>query len=67
MGMQGFMQKINKIENLTKFDIAKEVTDIINSNQDYMTSVLKSQLKQGKDANNEWVTFGEMIFTLLKR
>ncbi len=63
MGMQGFMRKIDKLERISRFDIAAAVTDIINSNQEYMTKILKSQLASGKDANNEAVTvFGNDFY-----
>jgi len=64
MGMQGFMRKVDKLESISRFDMAKEITDIINSNQEFMTKILKDQLASGKDANNEAVTvFGRDFYS----
>lgn len=45
-----------KIEALERFNIEKEIVDIINKNGDYITGLLRLQLQEGKDSNNENIT-----------
>lgn len=45
-----------KIIALEEFDIEFESMKIINANSDYLVFLLKSQLKQGRDGNDEPVT-----------
>lgn len=45
-----------KIEALSVFDIEKEVIDIINRNGFYISALLRLQLQEGKDMNDEPVT-----------
>lgn len=45
-----------RIKALELFDIEKETIDIINKNGYYITALLRLQLQQGKDANDDPVT-----------
>lgn len=52
-----------KIEALELFDIEKEIIDIINKNGYYITALLRLQLQEGKDGNDEPVTvFGRDFY-----
>lgn len=44
---------LKRINALTVFDVEKETIDIINKNQFYITALLRLQLQEGKDANDE--------------
>ncbi len=44
-----------KIEALERFDITANIIEIINENSFYITALLRLQLQQGKDANDESV------------
>lgn len=43
----------NKITALQEFDIVQTCTEIIHENYEYLTKLLKRQLAQGKDGNNQ--------------
>lgn len=47
---------IKKIEALQVFDIRKETIDIINKNGFYISALLRLQLQDGRDSNDEPVT-----------
>lgn len=55
---------IRKLESLQRFDIEKETIDIINKNGFYITAMLRLQLQEGKDANDEPVkVFGRDYYS----
>lgn len=47
---------ISNINSLRSFDVAKEIEIIINRNSEQIVTLLKNQLQQGKDSNNDNVT-----------
>lgn len=53
-----------KIEALELFDIEKETIEIINEYGWYVTALLRLQLQQGKDSNNQSITvFGRDYYS----
>lgn len=59
--LQDFYDKIVAIQ---EFDIEKEVDNIINSNQEYLTGLIKDQLAQGIDGAGKSVTvFGSSVYS----
>lgn len=53
-----------KIEALESFDILSNVIDIINQNSFYVTALLRLQLQEGRDANDEPVRiFGRDFYS----
>ncbi len=46
----------NKIKQIIKFDAQKHTADIVNSNQQYLAELLKTQLEVGQDGNGKPVT-----------
>lgn len=55
-----FTNITRRINAIIKFDPISESVDIINKNQYYINALLRIQLQQGKDANNENITiFGK--------
>jgi len=54
----------NKIQKLQRFDIATETANIINQNGDFIASLLKSQLAEGKDGDgNDVKVFGREYYS----
>ena len=55
---------IKKLEAIKTFDALSEVADILNENDEYIVGLLRLQLQEGKDANNENVTvFGRDYYS----
>lgn len=59
-----FTHLSKRIKALRIFDVRKETISIINQNSEYITGLLRLQLQEGKDANNQDVKiFGRDFYS----